>query len=937
MNTDFPINVHTITPGPTFFDELARQLLQCAKAFAPPRDISHCVVLVPALPMAVELRTALRVVSEAPLLLPHFDSLRHWVATRALPAISLPMPESERLVLLYEALRQREWFDRAALWGIAKEIASLLDELTAATIELPNDEVTLIAQLERAYAIGRSNIVAFEGHVIHELWHTLASMAPDAAASYGLRLAEIARRAEFDQPLCVLLDAPPEEALQPAERAFLKSYAETRPLIVFAPTMREARPTPLAATLDTAWLASPVQPLHERAAELARTFSASPLAGRLRLIPATSREQEAHAALRQIEQWLIDGQQRIAIIAQDRLSVRRLRALLERQRILVADETGWLLSTSRAAATIDALLEVVASDAYHRDVIDLLKSPFVAADMTGVEQSEAVFTIERHIGEASVRSGLPRIRHSLVAANVSADAPAFTLLDRLSAATALLGAKPAPLAHWLARLMRALETLGAREPLESDVAGAVFTELVESRQRELASNQAKFSFAAWRDWLNREFETTSFRDSRVASPIVITALNAVCLRRFDAAIVVGGDARQLAPARSETFFNQAVRRELGLRTREDGERELRRDLELLLATVPRVTVIWQAVQNGEANQLAPEISLLSSLNQLAWCDDLTQVPAHPRRPSAPDPVTAPGPTIQAQPAAHRALLPGRLSVSAYASLVGCPYRFFARHVLRLGEMDEVSEEMEKRDYGELVHRVLERFHTQHPLISDMAPAEALEALQQCVEAVFRPRIAENFLALGWRLRWEKRLAAYLDWQRAREREGWRWHQAEVAVSRQFALTNGQSIELHGRIDRVDCSADRNSDKPAVALYDYKAQAAQPIRTRLADDVQLPAYALMYGHAEQAAYVALDDDKIVSITAGDAEALAENAQAQGQRLVAIMEALDGGAPLPAHGVDRLCRHCEMRGLCRTDYVEEKEEADDERPARASEGT
>jgi len=80
------------------------------------------------------------------------------------------------------------------------------------------------------------------------------------------------------------------------------------------------------------------------------------------------------------------------------------------------------------------------------------------------------------------------------------------------------------------------------------------------------------------------------------------------MRRFEAALLVGGDARQLAPASNGEFFNQSVRRELGLRTREDGERELRRDLELLLATVPRVTVTWQAMQDGEANLLAPELA-----------------------------------------------------------------------------------------------------------------------------------------------------------------------------------------------------------------------------------------------------------------------------------------------------------------------------------------
>ena len=84
--------------------------------------------------------------------------------------------------------------------------------------------------------------------------------------------------------------------------------------------------------------------------------------------------------------------------------------------------------------------------------------------------------------------------------------------------------------------------------------------------------------------------------SSIASPIVVTPLNAVCLRRFEAALLLGGDARQLAPASHGEFFNQSVRRELGLRTQEDGERELRRDLELLLTVVRGQSAFYLLLQ-----------------------------------------------------------------------------------------------------------------------------------------------------------------------------------------------------------------------------------------------------------------------------------------------------------------------------------------------------
>ena len=925
VSTPIDLRPHcrAIAPGANFFEELAAALLECMAHFAKSGGEAALQVLVPALPMAAELRAAVSRIADPPVLLPRFDTWRHWINTLPLSGIPQPIPTSERQVLLYEALRQKKWFDDAMLWGIVQDISSLLDEISQANLTLPASEQMLLAQLEHAYALNNSNTLTFEARVIHELWHTLAILAPDAEAVYALRLGCVVRQQSINAPLFVLLDAPPDESLSVAERDFFAEYAATRPLYLFHPEMRESERSPLASVLNVAWEKQPVSPLHERASLLAARLPHSPLSSRLQLTPTTSREQEAVTACRQIAAWLSEGKQRIAVIAQDRLTARRLRALLERQRVLVADETGWLLSTSRAAATIDALLEVVSGNAYHRDVVDLCKSPFLMADRPETEHAEATIAIERVIAQRSIRSALERVRQGLITADLPADAPAFELLRRISQAVAILDARPAPLAQWQTRLMHALEALGARSALEGDIAGQPLLALLELRHSELSSNTSRFSLAAWRDWLNRELEATSYRDNRIVSPIVMTALNAACLRRFDAAIIVGGDARQLSPSGGQAFFNQSVRHELGLRTREDSERELRRDLELLLASVPQVVVTWQSIQNGEANLPAAEISLLSSLHQLAWQDDLVHQPPDTGGDDTPQQDAVPVRAQQAYPVAAVSLLPARLSVSAYASLIGCPYRFFARHMLRLGEMDEVTEALEKRDYGDLIHQVLERFHSRTPLVSALTPEAALASLKACSEEVFQSAVADNFLSIGWRLRWERRLEAYLHWQREREATGWRWYQSEVPVARKIAFADERSVELYGRIDRIDLPKDQGH---TAALYDYKAQTAKAIRERLTDDVQLSSYALMWGDAKEAAYVALDDDRVTSVSTGNEEDLRASAIAHGERLAALFAALDQGAPLPANGIERLCLHCEMQGLCRGAHVTETLETD-----------
>lgn len=935
-----PVEFHALPAGEDFLDRAADVLLRAAGADLP--DLSRHLVLVSSLPLATELRAALARAAGRPLLLPRFDTLRRWAAGARLPDggpdIPSALPDSERLVLLHSALAARGWFDEAALWGIAGELAQLADELSAAAVSLPADEAALRVQLEQAYALRASAPLNFEARVVHEMWRALvASGRPDAPSVYRLRLARLAEQAA--QPLFLLVDGPPEERLTEAERVFCEHHARRQPVVVCHPAPRSALRTPLARVLDAAWpeeVAPPAaaeygaapgrpgggdfsrdgarRPLRERAGTLAAALPESPLAGRLQLVPVGGREQEAEAAAAQVLDWIAAGHRRIALIAEDRLTARRLRALLERYDILVADETGWKLSTTRAAATIDALLETVAGGAYHLDLLDLCKSPRLFVDLPAEVRASSVDALEQAIRRAGARTGLPAFRQALSAWPAGGGHPgsrhAPGLLDRVEIAMRILDAGPASLARWNARLLRALQALGGEIGLREDAAGVQLLDLLRVRQDELADTRATFAFSAWRDWLNRELEGATFRDRSIVSPVVMLPRHDVRLRRFEAALIVGADAGRLAPAMGGAFFCASVRRELGLPTRVEAARALGRDLELLLSSVPRVVVMWQCEQAGEAHLPAPEFDLLSTLHRLAWGDDLRHPPL-PLPVAALSPAPLPAPPNRARPVVPAERVPLRFPVSGLMSLVACPYQFFARHVLRLNELDEVTETMEKSDYGRLVHRSLERFHVAHPVLAGLDDAEALAALDEAVEQSFAGIEAADGLALGWRLRWQRQLPAYLNWQREREAAGWHWQAAESNVSRIWPEEAGGPFELFGRIDRIDAGAE------GLALLDYKTKKGGDLRRMLADDIQLPAYALLCPDAVEAAYVALDDEAPVTVPcAGD---LAEAAAAQEARLLASLRAMRAGTPLVANGIDRICGWCEMRGLCRKEHA------------------
>jgi ATP-dependent helicase/nuclease subunit B len=240
-------------------------------------------------------------------------------------------------------------------------MAGLFDELTTASLSLPDDEAALAEQLHRAYALRSSTPLAFEARVVHELWRALAAVGQaDAAAVYRLRLAALARQIEAatpaSRPLLVLLDAAPEESLDPAENEFLLRYGQCQPLSVFHPAPRRDQTSHLMATLAAAWpetSQSSILPLYERATELAQRLPESPLGGRLQLIPASGREPEAQAAVAQIGEWLNAGLRRIVLITQDRLTARRVRAQLEREGALKSRRLGALGTIDSVGTPLD--------------------------------------------------------------------------------------------------------------------------------------------------------------------------------------------------------------------------------------------------------------------------------------------------------------------------------------------------------------------------------------------------------------------------------------------------------------------------------------------------------------------------------------------------------------------------------------------------------
>ncbi|MFT3736730.1 MAG: PD-(D/E)XK nuclease family protein [Rhodocyclaceae bacterium] len=897
----------SLAPDAAFLPAAARHILEFATAQGRPADLSAASLLLPNLKLAPAMNAALQSAAGGPVLLPRTNTLsglvEPWFA--AIEAL----PDARRQLILHSLLRSREWFDDAMLWDVVGELTQLFDTLTEHAAPLPESEEALLSRLEAGFELNNSQALAFEARVVNTLWRAEAQGKPSRAAARLLAASQWL--AQLDGPLIVMLESPDAGPLQ----GLIEAAAERVPVLLLRPE-RQLAEGPLASLLQAAWPQQGEQPLLDRVAGLDATEARD----RLRLVAAESLETLGQAVADQVLGWLCAGRRNIALVACDRLAARRARALLEREGVLVQDETGWKMVTTRVAAVVDAWLEVLASDAWHRALIDLLRAPLLFADIDPLTRGQASELIDQLIREHNIASGLDVLRKLVDASTDPRARDAAVLLERLANARAAINpAQSVSIAEWLRRLKKSLELLGALPHFEQDAAGGMWLEWLETRQAELAQDEARFRFAAWRTWFNRQMEAQLFRDESIDSPVILTHLAATRLRSFDAAIVIGADAEHLAPPVPPGWLTHAgVRRELGLPGLEAERAQLREDLAGLLLSSDASVIAWQSLRRDEELMPAAEVAVLQAALTLAMGQGSVVDHAQPREIAISAQIA---PTAFAAPSAPAVRIPLRLSASGMQTLIDCPYRYFARYVLRLAELDELSEGMEKQDFGTQLHRILHEFHQRFPLLANVADDGLLVALEAITEQAFADAVARNFQDHAWRLRWRKQLADYIAWQRQREADGWHWQSGEVELRREHELGADRTLTLQGRIDRIDDGKDAEGDA-ALGLLDYKSRALTSLRTQVKDpdDIQLAFYTLLVGqHVQEAAYVALDGDTLGAVAIDEPE---ERAGALHDVITESFNALLDGAAMPAQGTAGACAYCEMRGVCRKEWVDEE---------------
>ena len=990
-------HVWAITPNAGALQELAEGIWNCAKQ----SQQRPLVVLSTAGPL-MGVRAALEKYRPQNLanqiaFLPQVMSFNDWLEA-APGAWKFPKKQTdlERWLSVYLNLRKHKilqsWFkaeSEAGAWGLAQAVIDACDSLSEAVIPQMQSEINALVQsrtldadntekwvkkveilldqaIAKAYVGLSRKVVDQESIVLLAFWRYLSSPGnPVMRKHFALAAHLEAASANHSQaqnqvrPLIWVQTADPKPIEQETISQYLEDYAQ------FAPVVHVGVDWQSVALWSEALLGAGTGPDSEgqllladeaQSALIDHNVQASAHAG-WRLLAASRFEELAWAAAKSIETHLIAGKTNIALVAQDRLAARRARALLARfgPSLRIRDETGWKLSTTRAAAALNSYLELIRSPKEGPSasaLLEFLQNPYfdIAHALQKAPESciSLIAQLEDILIASQAKSGWETFRVAIERANAYASSQGsvphealLQLMTGLQKQHTQWQELKLDCANAYALLQTHLQAMGMAQQLAIDSAGKQLLEVLKSFDLNAGPyQQVTMRLPEWLSLLKTVIEEASYQEagSEAQATLSILPLSSTRLREFDAVVLVGCDEQQL-PAFSEPplFFSDALNRLLKASTITAQYIQQARDLSQLLISCPQVDLLWQS-KSKSGEPLRPS----------AWISRLrTQLPHWPILEVKPDihedqskPLQEAVSTVGAQIA-----LPVSMSPSAYKALRDCPYRYYVRSILGLRQAKEFEEGFDASLAGQVLHALLKNFfqalkteeQKSHSTIYQDLDARRLwmqEHLTKHSEKEFERLIKGDARVMGTLRDWQKQIPSFIDWQLKREAAGWQYHDAELSVGFIVTLTDPDGVlrEIHiaGRADRFDVNA---NDPTAAAVIDYKNQGITKIKKRaerLLDDPQLLIYAravnenALAAHLpgrtiEQAEWVSLKadvkkaEDKIVR--AHPVEDMSAMMTQFSEQLSEDLEVLWARKPMKAFAPDSVCQYCEARGICR----------------------
>jgi ATP-dependent helicase/nuclease subunit B len=182
----------------------------------------------------------------------------------------------------------------------------------------------------------------------------------------------------------------------------------------------------------------------------------------------------------------------------------------------------------------------------------------------------------------------------------------------------------------------------------------------------------------------------------------------------------------------------------------------------------------------------------------------------------------------------------KTSVSRIEQFAACSFRFFVNSGLRAQERKLF--ELDVKEQGSFQHDVLARFHdelrAEHKRWRDITPVEARQRIASIAHALMasyragllQASVQTRFLAKVLTRSLQDFIETLISWMR----DQYRFDPAKVELpfgdgtfpAWTIPLAGGQSLQLEGRIDRVDLCPSENPDQAWCVVVDYKSSHKQ---------------------------------------------------------------------------------------------------------------
>lgn len=864
-------------------------------------------------------------ISDHLVFLPRVLGLAQWL--KETPGLRKEGPiksDLERWFEVYKTLSDRSQLSQmllgssdASKWALAKNIIEVCDLLSDATLGIFDDVVdsALNDAVKKAYQGASQHIVEFETRIVLAFWEYLSTSQDPVVRqrrAIGLRLNEI-KSGVSRQPLIYIETAK-------GTPGFEKSIAQLWDAYSDKASFHHCMMDQSAVALWPECISNEVSSRDDAVKANREQYFSELSRNNRHVYKASGFEDAAWQGAGAIQDLLQEGHQHIALIAQDRLVARRIRALLARfgKGLSVHDETGWKLSTTRAAASVMSWIDVLrqTNGPTSIELMDFLKNPYINWSTWGLSDEQAsdyLSHLEKRLIQADVRASWGGILLALQSQDVEVDAVS-NLIKKLQELSHKWQMSERACSEWLEFLESDLKELGMFDALTKDVAGQ---QLLQSLQPMQLLKEYSLKQSEWLSLLSSMFEDASYIESnpRAKACVTILPLSATRLRRFNAWVMVGCDDGQLPSASdSPMFLSGELKKILGCKTQTMEFEQQAMDLSQLMMSHSHWRMVWQSNGSaGEPKQPSPWLQRLyiNHADLLKQCIDVKATAYKPVTVVQPAPLL---PTDYVKPAS--------ISPSAYRALRECPYRYYVTRLLGLREQNTLDVEVDLGLVGQTLHAALRDFYhglKTQAIVSDN-PYEKAKLLKQRLFAIsnkhFKPLLEVDGRWLAAWIEWETLIPDWINWHMEREEAGWVFHDGEKPVGFDL-LTSFGSIRVSGFVDRLDIHPEHG-----VEVIDYKYSSKTSInkkKSNIEDDPQLVIYAkavdghdLVNGQAVAgASWVSIKEAK----TAIQVEDLSEHMNELPAQMIADIEALWGGSPVVASAPDSICQYCQARGICR----------------------